>query len=179
MAKTLKSVVGGAPFSMIPTLLPLEVQSNIPRLLDIDNMFGTDATSERRLGHRWEWQSITGFGESFTDWINITGPGVMQFLAIYCSVNGGDNDDPSFQLLIDGNTVIPSYVGWSSSTELHDGYVLVGEWIPAATGGVPEYGGLVLEPIPFETSFILQIKNQASGGTHGNTYTAAYRRYAT
>lgn len=156
------------PFSA--TMVPLEVLTDI-----FDN--DTDA-KVARLGPQFRWAEHTT--QLTTDWVSVvdlTGPGEVQFLAIWQVASL--TPDADLRLVWDGNVLFTrapafAYGGLSHGT---DGYIIVGQCLWDQVTNDPEYGGIQLENIPFLSSVKLQVRS--STGTNDNDFKAVYRSRTT
>lgn len=111
----------------------------------------------------WPWwvsHSTGAVGTTWTDAVNITGSGVIDFAAVQLAASGGS---PTLyaEVILDGVTQI-SFATVAASTAIGTGPVLVG-----SVGGSVTYGFTpVFEPIAFKTSCQVRVKSSSA------TYTA-------
>ncbi len=126
------------------------------------------------------WFSYTAtMDTNWVDVLDLTGPGVMQFLALWMDSGQADADDSDLQIEIDGTVVYGPHTDAfeDGTTNSSDGYILIGECMWDDASAAPLHGGLIFEQIAYKTSFKVQMKSQTSSNL--NDFEGIYRGYKT
>ena len=93
---------------------------------------------------------------SWADALSLTGPGVIDFLAVIRS-GAASEIDINIRLMVDGVNVCEVSPGWTTAADNNSGYCLIGDMLWDASGAAPLYGGINYRPIRFATSLALQV----------------------
>lgn len=142
--------------TQVPTVLNGS-NSTAERRDGMESFFGDTAGNRKRFGNRFEW-AIESLNELvYTPIFTLTGPGVIDFLAVWRE-NSTTNNDYSFRVVIDGVVVLEIAPGWEASTDATEGYAVIGDFLWDNVGFTPEHGGLVFEEVNFLTSLSVECK---------------------
>jgi hypothetical protein len=132
-----------------PVLLPPT------NLIDVRQMFSDNHTTLElyALGFHGLTVADAVTSATLTEKLNVTGPGVLQFLAL----GSGDNDNvvnPKFRIVIDGVTAL----------DVSSGYTLNDTSLLAACGGffvggsgLTDDQGIFFEKMPFNESLVVSV----------------------
>ena len=176
------SVAGGASSASggiqgVPILFPPVAVAD--RYDDIQTYFDDSSAAQiDKFGPRYQWIE-TGLSHTaaWVDVFNLTGPGVMQFLAIWESASG-ESKVFNLRIIVDGTVVTEVLGAWSGtgSSSIDAGYIPVGSVFWDGTSApVSGYTPPMLENIPYASSFQVQVN--CSTSAVGTSFKALYRAY--
>ena len=177
------SVAGGASAAAsggiqgVPILFPPVLVAD--RYDDIQTYFDdSDAAQIDKFGPRYAWnETAASHTTAWVNLINLTGPGVIQFLAIWESFSS-EAKIFGLRIIVDGTLITDIASAWqgTSSASVDSGYIPIGSvfWDNVTTDA-PLYTPPMLENIPYASSFQVQVNCTTTAVA--TTIKALYRAY--
>ena len=154
------------------------VLSNLDRYDDVKTYFDDNtAAQKQKFGPRYAWVATSvSIGSDWFDVLNLTGPGVMQFLALWGD-SGSDALDQDLRVIVDDATVLEITDAWVSSDFGNAGYILFGTVLWDDVSHVPLDPPYALEAMPYRRNFKVQVRS--TGGPTSKVFKALHRSYET
>ena len=154
------------------------VLSNLDRYDDVKTYFDDNtAAQKQKFGPRYAWNlTSVSIDADWVDVINLTGPGVLQFLSVWGD-SGSDAFDQDLRVVVDGKTVLEITDAWVSADFGNAGYILFGTVLWDDITHVPIDPPYALEAMPFRRNFKLQVRSPVSASA--KVFKAIYRSYGT
>ena len=182
MFNTLPSnAVGGASASAsagiqgVPVLFPPVVLAD--RYDDIQTYFDDSSPANiDKFGPRYTWvESSASHTTAWVDLVSLTGPGVIQFLALW-EASSTEGKFFGLRIVIDGTPVIDVTDAWSGnlSSSVDSGYIPIGD-VQWNNVTAPLYTPFDLENIPYASSFQVQVNCTTTAAA--TVIKALYRAY--
>ena len=163
----------------VPILFPSVLVAD--RYDDIQTYFDdSDAAQIDKFGPRYTWvESSANHTTAWVDLVSLTGPGVIQFLALW-EASSTEGKFFGLRIVIDGTPVIDVTDAWSGNLDdsVDSGYIPVGSvfWDNVTTDA-PLYTPPMLENIPYASSFQVQVNCTTTASA--TVIKALYRAYDT
>jgi len=170
-------ISGISSIGLVPTTLPWgSGPASDYRRSNLEAFFDNTAANKLIFGGQMINSTKTAqLTTTFSDALSLTGPGVIDFLAIWRTTATESNEDVDLRIVIDGTTVLSLASAWQTSLDDTDGFVLIGDLLWDDAGGAPLYGGINYRRIPFQTSFALQLA--AATSTFDDNFEMCARYY--
>ena len=174
------SVAGGASSASggiqgVPILFPPVVLAD--RYDDIQSYYDDDTADKiAQFGPRYTWvESSASHTTAWVDLVSLTGPGVIQFLAIW-EASSTEGAFFGLRIVIDGTPVIDVTDAWSGnlSSSVDSGYIPIGD-VQWNNVTAPLYTPSALENIPYAASFQVQVNCTTTAAA--TVIKALYRAY--
>lgn len=147
--------------------------STATRRDNLQAFFENSAANLIKFGNRFIWASAAFSASTYVPIFTLSGPGVVDFLAVWRENGVGTNNDYGLRVVLDGTVVFEIDPAWTSTTQDTEGYGVIGDFLWDNAAFDLEYGGLVFEEVNFNTSVSVEIK--AVGGANSDEIHAIYR----